>query len=135
MPLSTLFTRTKPLRSGPKAGPPLSDRVADMPVDKVQRKYLSAKRKATESAGAAYAGHAANAATKIPMLGPFLPLESVVKSGEDHMFRGLRIRERERVLERDLARRGEPAPRYEGRGEAFRNGVEKAWNGKPARRV
>ncbi|MCJ1284402.1 hypothetical protein MMC26_003734 [Xylographa opegraphella] len=135
MPLSSLFTPNKPIRSGAKAGPPLSDRVAEMPTEKVQQKYLSAKRKATESAGARYAGLAANAATKIPVLGPFLPLESVVKSGEDHAFRGLRIRERERVLESDLARRRETAPRYEGRGEAFRNGIGKACSGAPARRV
>ena len=131
---SSLFYPRKPLRSGAKPGAPISERVKAMPTQRVQQKYLSTKRKASESAGASLTGTAAQAVTKIPILGPFLPLESVVNSGKDHAFRGLRIRERERVFESELAQRGETAPRYEGRAAAFRNGIEKAIGGEPARR-
>ena len=132
--MSSLFKKSKPIRDGPKKTP-LSERVEDMPTRVVQKKHLSARQKASESAGAATASTGAKLLNSIPFVGSFVDTRKTVESGDDHRFRGLRIRERQQVLERDLARRNEPALPFENRGERWKEGFEKALRGDPARRV
>lgn len=133
---SSLFEKRKPIRDGPKKVP-LADRVSDMDTKTIQTKHANTRRKATESSGAALTGHLAKLVTKVPFVGPYIPAEEQVKSGEDHAFRGLRIRERQKVLEGELNNREEQPTRYESsdRWDAFTRGAEKALNGDPARRV
>lgn len=135
MPFS-FFSKSKPVREGPKSTP-LADRVPRMDTKTVLNKHANARRKATESAGAVSTGLAAKLVTNIPVVGSFIPAENQIKSGEDHHFRGIRIRERQKELERELKTRSVQPTRYErsDRQDAFNRGIGKALNGDPARRL
>lgn len=135
MPLS-LFQKSSPVRDGPKTTP-LADRVPDMDTKTILTKHANTRRKATESFGATCIGKSAKLVTEIPFVGPFIPVEKQVKSGEDHAFRGLRIRARQKVFEGELKNRGVQPDRYgySDRWDALTRGTEKALQGDPARRL
>lgn len=108
-----------------------------MPTDKLKSKQASARRKATESAGAVSTGHGASLVTKIPHIGSFIPADNVIKSGEDHAYRGIRMRQKQKMLEKELGNRNERPSPYEqsDRSAAFRRGVDKALGGDAPRRL
>lgn len=108
-----------------------------MDIKTIQTKHANTRRKATESIGAALTGQLAKLVTKIPFVGSFIPAEEQVKSGEDHAFRKLRIRERQKVFEGELNNRDEEPTSYgySDRWDAFTRGAGKALHGDPARRL
>lgn len=135
MPFS-LFSKTESPSSSSSAEEPLSSRLPSWDNSTILIKHASARRKATECFGAVSTGHGAKLVTKTPHIGDFIPAEKQIRSGEDHAYKGTRMREKQKILEGELRNREVKPTRYtrEERSEAFQRGLEMAMNGDEARR-